>query len=80
MSKWLFDFDVNDEDMVNSFIIEMALLSKVEGIQKYKTPNGYAVVCEHGFDTRELMDDWKNYDISLHKDRLLYLQSYRKPR
>lgn len=26
-----------------------------------------------GFDTRELMEKWKNYDITLKKDELLFL-------
>lgn len=79
-SKWLFDFDVDNEDDVNKFIFDINLVSGIPlgGVQKYKTPNGYAIVCEHGFDTRNLMKCWKDYDISLHKDRLLYLQSYTK--
>lgn len=80
-SKWLFDFDVDDKDEVNNFISDINFISGIPftGIQKYKTPNGYAVICEHGFDTRWLMEKWKDYDISLHKDRLLYLQSHIKP-
>lgn len=79
-SKWLFDFDVDDKDEVNNFISDINFISGIPftGIQKHKTPNGYAIVCEHGFDTRMLMNEWKNYDISLHKDRLLHLQSYIK--
>lgn len=42
-------------------------------IEKHKTPNGYAIVVEHGFDTRELMEKWKGYDITLKKDELLFL-------
>ena len=42
-------------------------------VYKYKTPNGYAIVCQHGFDTRELMEKWKDYDITLKKDELLFL-------
>ncbi len=79
-SKWLFDFDVDDKDKVNEFIEDVHKFSylPLRYINTYKTPNGYAVICEHGFDIRELMEKWKDYDISLHKDRLLYLRSYRK--
>ena len=31
------------------------------------------VIAEHGFDTRELMEKWKDYDITLKKDDLLFL-------
>ena len=36
---------------------------------KYKTPNGYAVILEHGFDTRELLSKWK--DVELKRDDML---------
>ena len=32
-----------------------------------------AIAVSHGFDTRELMDKWKDCEISIHKDRLLFL-------
>lgn len=40
---------------------------------KLWTPHGYAIVAEHGFDTRGLMKKWKDYDITLKKDELLFL-------
>ena len=42
-------------------------------IEAHKTPHGYAIIVSHGFDTRELMEGWKDYDITLKKDGLLFL-------
>ena len=39
----------------------------------HKTPHGFAIVVPHGFDTRELMEKWKDYDITLKKDESLFL-------
>lgn len=74
-SKWLFDFDVDDESLMYDFVHDVIILSRIplSDIQAYKTPHGYAIVVPHGFDTRELMEEWKDYDISIHKDRLLFL-------
>lgn len=74
-SKWLFDFDVNDNNLVIKFIWDVHRYSYIplRYIEKYKTPHGYAVIAEHGFDTRELMEKWKDYDITLKKDELLFL-------
>lgn len=76
-SKWLFDFDVDDEIIVKDFVDDIYVHTDVdypiEKIERHKTPHGYAIVVPHGFDTRELMEKWKDYDISIHKDRLLFL-------
>lgn len=80
-SKWLFDFDEADDYLVNEFIADIKDMNLPDNdhifwsmpIYKYKTPNGYAIVCQHGFDTRELMRKWINYDITLKKDELLFL-------
>lgn len=74
-SKWLFDFDVDDEILVKGFMEDINHFSNIplRYIEKHKTPHGYTVVVEHGFDTRELMEKWKDYDITLKKDDLLFL-------
>ena len=74
-SKWLFDFDVDDELLMNDFVHEIAMYSEIPllDIQVYKTPHGYAIIVPHGFDTRWLMEEWKDYDITLKKDDLLFL-------
>ena len=67
-SKWLFDFDVDNPLTVLQFYNDLPVDGRI-----YKTPNGYAVVVEHGFDTRETMEKWKDYDITLKRDELLFL-------
>ena len=67
-SKWLFDFDIDDLATLLQFNNDLPVGGTI-----YKTPNGYAVVVEHGFDTRELMKKWENYDITLKRDDLLFL-------
>lgn len=75
-SKWLFDFDVDDKEKAYSFIYDVStyfsLIDRV-AIKIYKTPHGYAIIVPHRFDTRELMEKWKDYDITLKKDELLFL-------
>lgn len=84
-SKWLFDFDVNDAKLVAHFIYDIYAwrnnhcntknekLWALEDITYNKTPHGYAIVVPSGFDTRALMEKWKDYDITLKKDDLLFL-------
>ena len=38
----------------------------------HHTYNNYAVVVDHGFDTRKLMEKWGNI-VGLKKDDLLYI-------
>lgn len=74
-SKWLFDFDVDNYFFKTEFINDIVKVSNIEedNIESFKTPHGYAIIVPHGFDTRELMDAWKNFDITLKKDELLFL-------
>lgn len=73
-SKWLFDFDVDDDKLALGFIDDITNYGFVfNQIEMYKTPHGYAIIVPHGFDTREFMEKWKDYDITLKKDELLFL-------
>lgn len=74
-NKWLFDFDIDDRELVANFLSDINHFSgiKLIDINCHKTPNGFAVIVPHGFDTRELMEKWKDCEITLHKDRLLFL-------
>lgn len=73
-SKWLFDFDVDDDKLALGFINDITNYGFVfNQIEMYKTPHGYTIIVPHGFDTRELMEKWKDYDITLKKDELLFL-------
>lgn len=77
-SKWLFDFDVDDEEKVDDFIDDIYFYSGIENHKLHKTPHGYAIIVPHGFDTRELMEKWKDYDITLKRDELLFLDMITK--
>lgn len=72
-SKWLFDFDVDNEEKVEDFIDGIYFYSGLDNHELHKTPHGYAIIVPHGFDTRELMEKWKDYDVTLKKDELLFL-------
>ena len=74
-SKWLFDFDVDDEKLAMNFCWDVHSCSYIPAryIEIYKTPHGYTIIVPHRFDTRELMEKWKDYDITLKKDELLFL-------
>lgn len=76
-SKWLFDFDVDDEITVKDFVDDIYVQTDadypIEKIERHKTPHGYAIVVPHGFDTRELIEKWKNYDVTLKRDGLVFL-------
>ena len=72
-SKWLFDFDVDDDKLAEDFIDDIYFCSELDNHELHKTPHGYAIIVPHGFDTRELMEKWKDYDITLKKDDLLFL-------
>lgn len=74
-SKWLFDFDTDNRELVADFLSDINHFSGIKLIDMncHKTPHGFAIVVPHGFDTRGLMEKWKDYDITLKKDELLFL-------
>lgn len=82
--KWLFDFDpVEGKDtdkLLNEFLKDVqschentrtknGVVRPIMTIETRKTPNGYGVVVNQRFDTRSLLDKWKN--VSLKRDDLL---------
>ena len=78
--KWLFDFDVNDDKLAEDFKKDIKRFAYGSGIffydyeiESHKTPHGCAIIVSHGLNTRELMAKWKDYDITLKKDGLLFL-------
>lgn len=50
--KWLFDVDTTNRGKLEAFLAEVE--KHDVSYTCHKTKNGYAVVTEHGFDTREL--------------------------
>ena len=77
-SKWLFDFDVDDDKLAEDFIDDIYFCSELDNHELHKTPHGYAIIVPHGFDTRELMEKWKDYDITLKRDDMLFLNIFTK--
>lgn len=82
--KWMFDFDpvegLDTEKLLQSFLFNMKLCHELTQtkchetrpkmtVETYKTPNGYAVVVDQRFDTRELLETWTN--VTLKRDDLL---------
>lgn len=68
-NKWLFDFDSKDKNLLNDFVAE---INRYTPTEIHETPNGYAVIAEHGFDTKGISDKYNNV-ITLHKDGLLFM-------
>lgn len=75
-SKWLFDFDSKDQKELHRFTMYIGQYTTVDTVRE--TPNGYAVVVNHGFDTRELFEIFKGVDITLKKDELLFIDIIEK--
>ncbi len=72
-SKWLFDIDIQDYDKVIEFIGDLSKYLDIKLISKpRKTINGWHTIVQHGFDTRELMNKWKQ-DIDLKRDDMKLL-------
>lgn len=82
--KWMFDFDpIEGQELdkaVDAFLNDVYYYhnnTKTKkgkkrpaiNIESYKTPNGYAVVVDQRFDTRELLKTWTN--VELKRDDLL---------
>lgn len=82
--KWLFDFDPVDgenlNELVNAFVDDINHYhnnTRTKNNEKrppinidgYKTPNGYAIIVDQRFDTRELLQKWTN--VELKRDDLL---------
>ena len=65
--KWLFDF--NSEDVLELAKFKDELYDYDVPHEIHKTPHGYAIITDHGFDTRELL---KNRDyVTLKRDDML---------
>ena len=77
-SKWLFDFDSKDQKELHKFTMYIGQYTTVDMVRE--TPNGYAVIVNHGFDTRELFEIFKGVDITLKKDELLFMDIIEKER
>lgn len=70
--QWFFDFDLQDESLLAEFVAdverESSQYQNSEPVQilTQKTVNGYAVIVNLGFDTRNLLKKWS--DVELKRD------------
>ena len=67
---WFFDFDINDMNIVEEFINDIHNIDSGVTVTYRHTPNGYAIISDRGFDTRELFNKWTE-NVSLKKDDLI---------
>lgn len=70
---WFFDFDIKDKNKVIKFINDIFIIDNDVKITCCETPNGYAIIVNRGFDTRELLNKWSE-NVTLKKDDLVYRQ------
>lgn len=72
----MFDFD-DDPQCIGIFVdqVEQALGSSTM-IKVHETVNGYAVVTDQGFDTRDLLEKWKK--VELKRDGMLFIKAQKK--
>lgn len=67
--KWMFDFDLDNESAMRDFCSEMLKIDSTLKPRSYKTPHGYALIVDHGFDCRELLEKYTY--VTLKRDDLL---------
>lgn len=67
--RWMFDFDFEDATTLYSFVEDIKRYAGEIEIKVHKTPHGWAIITEHGFDTRELVKRWP--EVGIKRDDLL---------
>ena len=70
---WMFDFDINDFTLANEFVNDIKAIDSGVEINVHKTPNGYAIITDHGFDTRKLNEKWSS-NVTLKRDDMLCIK------
>lgn len=70
-SKWMFDFDIKSQREMFGFAQEVAERANISmnDIKITRSINGWHLVVPHGFDTRELLEKWK--DVELKRDGMI---------
>lgn len=90
--RWLFDVDTLDEDKVNGFLKDLESCGYKETDEttffetmdnsellyhSRRTINGYAILVNRGFDTREILKDREDW-VTLKRDDLIFVDWDRK--
>lgn len=74
--KFLFDFD-DDPQYIGMFVDQVEQeIGNSNMITVHETVNGYAVVTDQGFDTRDLLKKWKK--VELKRDGMLFVKAQKK--
>lgn len=68
--RWLFDFDINSCERLKEFVEDIHNCDCSCVTAAYATPHGFAVIVDHGFDTRALLKKWGE-DVTPKRDDLL---------
>lgn len=70
--KWLFDFDIDNHDQLDKFLDDLRKYLDPLEFTVYRTPHGWAVIADHGFDTREIYEKWgKDDQVTLKRDDMI---------
>lgn len=77
-NKWFFDFDDNDSYHLHDFILGIQESDPYVEVSYTPTPHGYAVIANRGFDTRRLLETWKDV-ATLKRDDLICVDWEFKP-
>jgi len=62
--KWMFDVDFDSRYMLDEFMADIESIDVTLKCTWYETPHGFAVVTNHGFDTRGLLKKWNTERVS----------------
>jgi len=69
---WLFDIDTAGERKVKEIFRQ---ISKESSAKIYKTRSGYAIVSDHGFDTRELLEKFPEATLKKNSPLMVFWSS-----
>ena len=68
---WMFDFDIKDKDKAEEFCHDITEIDDKCKIATYETPNGFAIILNHGIDVRPLLKKWGDSKVTLKRDDML---------
>lgn len=71
--KWLIDFDSTDNNALLEMTNWLSNLDDTLETQVYRTPNGYAVIVNHGFDLRDFTERYNDV-ATIKRDDMLCLK------
>lgn len=72
--RWMFDFDSEDEELLEDFENNILHMPGINSIETYHTPHGFAVITEHGFDMRQLDDKWQQLMTNGKQENIITLK------